>query len=80
MLKNLDFVLYFKLYFIHKDKLIGGIQMKKQYAESLEAVYTYTHTDRFNENKIRYNNYIRRRQINLYLDNIISINKLIYVY
>ena len=44
MLKNLDFVLYFKLYFIHKDKLIGGIQMKKQYAESLEAVHTHTHT------------------------------------
>ena len=52
--------------------------MKKQYAESLEAVHT--HADRFNENKIRYNNYIRKRQINLYLDNIISINKLIYVY
>ena len=46
MLKNLDFVLYFKLYFIHKDKLIGGIQMKKQYAESLEAVHTHTHTHR----------------------------------
>ena len=45
MLKNLDFVLYFKLYFIHKDKLIGGIQMKKQYAESLEAVYTHTQID-----------------------------------